>query len=75
MRVFYLFILIILLLVLAVFAVQNSGPVSVQYLDRIVTAPMSLLITVVYLLGMLSGWTVVGVLKRSMQRVTERPRS
>jgi len=75
MRVFYFLILMILLLVLAVFAVQNSGPVSVQYLDKSVTAPMSLLITVVYLLGMLSGWTVVGLLKRSMQRVTERPRN
>jgi putative membrane protein len=75
MRVFYLLILLILLLVLAVFALQNSAPVSVQYLDRIVTAPMSLLITVVYLLGMLSGWTVVGLLKRSVQRVTERPRN
>jgi hypothetical protein len=35
---------------------------------------MSLIIAVVYLLGMVSGWTVVGFLKRSIKRVTERPK-
>jgi hypothetical protein len=48
--------------------------VTLKYLDRSVSCPMSLLIAVVYLLGMVSGWTVVGFLKRSIQRVTERPK-
>jgi hypothetical protein len=33
---------------------------------------MAVLIGVVYFLGMVSGWTVVGFLKRTLQRVTER---
>jgi hypothetical protein len=33
---------------------------------------LSLLLLAVYLLGMVTGWSVVGFLKRSVQRVTER---
>jgi putative membrane protein len=73
-RLVYLLILLVVVLALAVFAVQNSEAVSIQYLGQSVTTPMSLLIAVVYLLGMLSGWTVVGFLKRSVQRVAEGPR-
>jgi uncharacterized membrane protein YciS (DUF1049 family) len=66
--------LLILLAAVVVFAVQNHEDVTLKYLDRSVSCPMSVLIAVVYLLGMVSGWTVVGFLKRSIQRVTERPK-
>jgi uncharacterized membrane protein YciS (DUF1049 family) len=67
-------ILLIVVAAVVVFAVQNNEGVTIQYLDRSVSCPMSLLIAVVYLLGMVSGWTVVGFLKRSFRRVTERPK-
>jgi putative membrane protein len=72
MRVFYCVILLVIISAVAVFAVQNNEDVTLHYLDRQVTSSMPILIGVVYLLGMVSGWTVVGFLKRSLQRVTER---
>lgn len=74
MRVFYLLVLLAIVVALGIFAWQNDHTVTLHYLDRSLSSPLSLLIGVVYLLGMLSGWTVVGFLKRSVQRVTEGPR-
>jgi uncharacterized membrane protein YciS (DUF1049 family) len=46
--------------------------VTLRYLDRSVSSPLSLLIGVVYFLGMLTGWTVVGVVRRSLRRISDR---
>ena len=72
MRFVYFLVLLIVLAAVIIFAMQNNELVTLRYLDRSVTSSLPLLITVVYLLGMVSGWTVVGFLKRSLQRVTER---
>jgi uncharacterized membrane protein YciS (DUF1049 family) len=72
MRVFSLLVLLLILAAVGLFAWQNDEGVTLRYLDRSMTQPLSLLIGAVYILGMLSGWTVVGILKRSVQRVTER---
>ena len=72
MRLVYLLILLIVLAALILFAVQNHETVTLQYLNQTVSCSLPLLIAVVYVLGMVSGWTVVGFLKRSIQRVTER---
>jgi lipopolysaccharide assembly protein A len=73
MRVIYLLILLFLVGVVAVFAVQNRGSITLQFLDRSVSSPASLLIVLVYLLGMVSGWTVVGVGRRAFQHIMARP--
>jgi len=57
----------------AVFAVQNDQAVAVRFLRWGVTAPMALTVVAAYLVGMLSGWTVVAFLRRSIRKVTERP--
>ena len=72
MRLVYLLLLLLALAAVVVFAVQNNETVTLQYLDRSVTCPLPLLIAVVYLVGMVSGWTVIGLLSRSLRRVTER---
>jgi lipopolysaccharide assembly protein A len=74
MRVFCFLILLIVVAAVVVFAVQNNDDVTIHYLDRSISSPMSLLIGVVYVLGMVSGWTVVGFLRRSFRRMTERPK-
>ena len=74
MRVVYLLILLVLLGATAIFALQNQGPVTLRYLDRAVTSPLSALIAVVYFVGMLTGWTVIGVVRRSLRRVSARAR-
>ena len=45
---------------IGVFALQNRESITLQYLDQNVTCPLALLVGIVYVLGMLSGWTVVG---------------
>ena len=72
MRFVYLLILLFTLAAVVVFAVQNNETVTVRYLDRSITCALPLLVAVVYLLGMVSGWTVIGLLSRSLRGVTER---
>ena len=72
MRVFYTLILLVFLGATAIFALQNREMVTIQYLDRSVACELSLLIGIVYLLGMLTGWTIVGLLRRSIHRVSEQ---
>ena len=37
------------------------------------TAPVAIVVVVVYFLGMLSGWAVVSFVRRSLRRIGERP--
>jgi uncharacterized membrane protein YciS (DUF1049 family) len=75
MRFICLVLLIVFVVAVSIFAVQNHDPVTITYFDRNLTCSLALLIGAVYVLGMLSGWTVVGVLKRSIQRVSEPRRT
>jgi lipopolysaccharide assembly protein A len=72
MRIVYLFILLLLVGVVGVFVVQNSNLITLYFFDWSVSSPISLLTAVIYLLGMVSGGTVVGFVQRSYRRVTER---
>ena len=73
MRALYISVLVLIVAALAILAYQNNESVTLQYFRRSIILPMSLLITAVYVLGMLSGWTVVGFLRRSWRRAMERP--
>jgi uncharacterized integral membrane protein len=57
-----------------VFALQNTRAITVSFWNWSVTAPVALVIVAVYFLGMLSGWTVVAFVRRSIRRVAEHPR-
>jgi putative membrane protein len=70
MRLIYGFILLVFLAAIGIFALQNREPITLEYLDRTVSCPPSLLIAIVYGLGMVSGWTVIGLVQRSLRRVT-----
>ena len=72
MRFIQAVIFLVLLAVIVIFAVQNSQIVTVQFLNWSVNSPIALMSVGVYLLGMLSGWTVVGFMGRSVRRVAER---
>ena len=74
MRIVYLLILLLALAALVVFTLQNNQTVTLQYFNWSITCPLPLLIAIVYLLGMVSGWTVIGLLRRSLRGVTERPK-
>lgn len=73
MRGFYFLVLLVLLGAVTIFALQNQHEITLRYLDQSVSCQVSLLVATVYVLGMLTGWTVMGVVRRSLQRVSERP--
>ena len=60
--------------VVGVFAYQNDRPEVISLFGESREVRFPVLVGCVYLLGMLSGWTVVGVLKRSLQRIAESDR-
>jgi uncharacterized membrane protein YciS (DUF1049 family) len=72
MRFVYLIILLVILAAIVLFAVQNNEEVTLRYFGQSLSSRLPVLIAVVYVLGMLTGWTVVGFLQRSFRRVTER---
>lgn len=72
MRLIYLILLLLFVGAVCVFAFQNKDDVTIRYLDRSESYPLAAVVGVVYGLGMFTGWTVVGLVKRSFQRATER---
>jgi len=70
MRVFYAAGLIVLAVAVVVFCVQNLETVSVAFLGWSVNIPLPLLVLLVYLFGMLSGWGLLAFLRRSIHRAT-----
>ncbi len=71
MRTFWFVILLVLLGAVGAFAYQNNEAVSVRFFDWSLSSTMAVLVGAVYVLGMVSGWTVVGLVRRSVHRVTE----
>jgi uncharacterized membrane protein YciS (DUF1049 family) len=54
-------------------AYQNQQDVTLNMFNQPLTTNVPALVGLTYLAGMLSGWTVVGILRRSFNRVTEEP--
>jgi putative membrane protein len=73
MRWFFFLVLLVLAAAVAVFAVQNQEAVTIQFLDWSVSHSLAIIVGVVYLAGMISGWTVLGIVRRSLRRVTKEP--
>ena len=70
MRMFLGVILLVFLGAVGVFALQNTQAITVQFINWSITAPLALLAVVIYLLGMMSGSSVVGFMRRSIHRVS-----
>jgi lipopolysaccharide assembly protein A len=63
MRWIRIAIFLVFLGLVLVFAIQNTQPLTVHFLNANVTAPVALLALTIYVLGMVSGWSVVAYLK------------
>jgi uncharacterized integral membrane protein len=70
MRWVYLFLLLIIVTIVVVFVAQNRENQTVLFFNQRLTAPLSVYLVVVYFLGMWTGGTVVGFVKRAYQRAT-----
>jgi uncharacterized integral membrane protein len=74
MRLLQAVIFLAFLGVLGLFAVQNTGALTVNFWKWNLTGTVAILALAAYFLGMLSGWTVVAFVRRSLHRVAEHPR-
>jgi putative membrane protein len=74
MRVLYVVILLLIVGAVIAFAVQNEAAVALHFLNLSATLSVAQLAGIAYLLGMVSGWSVLSLLRRTVERVTERRR-
>lgn len=71
MRIIYAAILLVFALAVVVFCVQNLDSVAIAFLGWRISLPLPLLVLIIYLLGMISGWGLLSFLRRSLRRATE----
>ena len=71
MRWVYLLLLLAIVAIIVVFVFENDQNTTVRLFDQSFTAPVSWIIVAVYFLGMWSGGTVVGFVKRAYHHATE----
>jgi uncharacterized integral membrane protein len=72
MRFIQAIILLAFLGAVGLFAIQNTNAITVSFWTWKTTGPVALLAIAAYLLGMLSGWTVVSMFTRSLHGVSDR---
>ena len=73
MRSFFFLVLLLLASAVGIFAWQNQEMITIQFFEWSVSYPLAIVVGVVYLAGIISGWTVLGVVRRSLRRVTHNP--
>ena len=71
MRWIYLILLLVIVAVVGVFVAQNREDQTVLFFNQRITAPLSIFFVAVYFLGMWSGGTVVGFVKRAYRHAIE----
>jgi lipopolysaccharide assembly protein A len=72
-RFFQAILLLAFLAAVGLFAVQNTEAITVTFWKWKTTGPVALVAIALYLLGMVTGGTVVSFFRRSLHRVSERP--
>ena len=74
MRFLYLLFLVLLTGLVGLFAYFNQDTVTVRYWDYTVTTTIPVIAGVIYLFGMVTGWTLLRMVSRSAQSVLESVR-
>jgi len=67
MRWFYLTVTAILVAAMLIFAVQNLQSVTVSFLSFRLSAPLALLVAVIYLLGMVTGGSLWALIRWAVE--------
>jgi uncharacterized integral membrane protein len=70
MRWFYLAVIILFAAAIIIFAVQNFEIVTMSFLGISARTPLALLVIVVYLLGTVTGSSLLALLRRSVERAS-----
>ena len=74
MRYVYMLLIVLVVGILLLFKIQNLTAVSVSFLGADITMSVSLMIFVVYVLGMLTGSSVFGLLRSWARGATQKQR-
>ena len=67
MRWVYLAVVVVFVAALVIFLFQNTESAAVSFLSWGLTAPLALTVLVAYVLGALTGGSLYGLLRRSVQ--------
>ncbi len=71
MRFLCLLFLIAVAAAVTIFVLQNEQALTLTFLGQTLTAHVAAVVGVAYGLGMLTGWSVVGLLRRSLATATD----
>lgn len=75
MRILFLILLVLFVALVAAFALMNFQPVTVGFAGLELTAPLAILIGLVYVLGMATGGGLFSFLRYSIHKATSTPRA
>lgn len=75
MRILSALFLITVVVVLGLLAYENSQTTALHAWKWRLDVPLPVLVAIVYVLGMITGWWLMGLTKRSWQRMTEPDRA
>ncbi len=73
MRWVYLIIVVVFVAAIVLFAAQNLGMVTMSFLGFSARAPLALLTAIVYVLGAVTGGSLLALLRKSVQGSRARP--
>jgi len=74
MRFVQAVIFLAFLMTIGIFAVQNRDTITVNFLAWNLSQPVAIVTVAAYILGMLSGWTVMAFARGAFRGATARPR-
>ena len=67
MRWVYLTVIVVFLSAVVLFAVQNVQPTTMAFLGFSVRAPLALMVTVIYVLGALTGGSLLALMRATIR--------
>lgn len=63
MRYIYIFLIVLMTLIFLIFMFQNFKSTTISFFSMSITLPLSFILLIIYILGMLTGGSVVGFIK------------
>jgi uncharacterized integral membrane protein len=75
MRWFYLAVVVLFVIAVILFAAQNRDMTTVAFLRMDVRMPLAMVMVVVYVLGALTGGSLLALLRRTVQAARRREAS
>lgn len=63
MRYIYIFLIVLITLIILIFMFQNFNSTTISFFSMSITLPLSFILFIIYILGMLTGGSVVGFIK------------